>query len=341
MSLGAKLATGLAVVALLTAALAVGLTELRLPSQPEALALVQGAADALPTVALRGVVLTTVRTPDGPVQMRAEVHRGDGRVQLKYLDGPAKGMQVFRQGDLVWSTGEMGHTRRIAGLAEGELRPDLLDRNYRFRIIGHATVAGRPVTQVRGVGPAGSLLIAVDDETGFPLMLERRSREGEVMTSTVYQTANLAVDPPAPVEPPAEARRDRGPEGGRPVGVAQMGAEGRFTPLQPRYLPTGFQLQGSFLHETPRGPLGELRYTDGLRTFSVLERSASNEDATRSRGEDRQGRGRGSMMHFRGAGGGGIRRTIQGTTAVVVGGVAEPEMARVADSLQPVQGSGG
>jgi len=338
----------------------------------EALALAQRAAQALETVTIKGTVRTLALSPRGPVEARAEVHRGEGRVHIRYLSGPAEGMEVHRDGASVWSCGPEGAERHRAQIGDAGWSHELMRRNWQFRLRGEASVAGRPAALLTARGPGGRLAVAADRETGFPLLLKRSAPDGRTLSETVWETADFSVAPPPQVEPPADTQvAERSRRRRVPVEEAQQAVD--FTLLAPARLPSGFALDGWFVRERRRGVVVEARYTDGLRPLLVIEQSAraaaaepdgperpdrvAREGQRRGPGDgppadgparqpghmhDRPmmgGRGmhHGPMMHMRGAGGRAVRREIDGVLVTVIGPDLGEALTDVLESMEPVQ----
>lgn len=259
----------------------------------EALTLAQQSARALETVAVKGTVRTLASTPRGPVEARAEMHRGAGRVHIHYLSGPAAGMEVHRDGDSIWSSGPEGIDIRRAQIGERGWSHELMRRNWHFQLRGERTVAGRPGRLLTARGPGGRLTVVADRETSFPLVLKRSSPDGRTLSETVWETADFSVGPPPPTEPPANAQVIE--HGRRRVSPDEARAAAGFALLAPTRVPSGFTLEGWFVHERRYGTLVETRYTDGLRPLLIIQQSASaaaEAAARREResGGDREGR---------------------------------------------------
>ncbi|HUS79857.1 MAG TPA: sigma-E factor regulatory protein RseB domain-containing protein, partial [Armatimonadota bacterium] len=315
-------------------------------SDPRAVELMRHAMRSLHETPVQGVVVTRVRTPDGWKEARADVHRGEGRARVHYLTGPATGTTVIRQGGRVWSVGpgdEPEHLSLLAGGPGERLTGEALHRNYRVRIAGTEQIAGRPATIISATGRFGSQRLAIDDQTHFPLLMERYDARGELRASTVYERADFAVQPPPRQEPP---QRAQGPadEGTRFSSIQELKAKVRFTLYQPSYLPKGFQLQDARLRGDQRGQFATVRYSDGMRTILVIQTDSSQPPMPRSprgpeggrtrepRGEHRGERGEHGprhLTHMRGAGTDAIRRDMDGTRVIVVGGIPRNELARV------------
>ncbi len=332
---------------------------------PAAMALVREAAAALDSVAVRGEVVTRVRTPRGLVESRAIVHRGDGRVVIEYLSGPAEGIEVYRQQGVVWAKGPRGVHRR-ADVGERSMRRELLERNWRFRMAGERSMAGRAVRVVKGTGPGGGLTVAVDTETSFPLGMRRTDPGGKLISSTIWQSADFTVEPPPRRDPPAP--EECGPVCPRreATTLAELRGKVDWALLRATWLPDGFNDERWFLHETHIGRVVELRYSDGLRALIIIQRPRVKRPAAqtapdgqrrseqrdgveppgsgtwRERVQDRRAERvdrrvmRGPMHRMRGVGGDAVRRAVDGTIAIVIGPLPAEQLERVANGLEPI-----
>ncbi|MFW5866490.1 MAG: sigma-E factor regulatory protein RseB domain-containing protein [Armatimonadota bacterium] len=354
-------------VALVVAVLLIVGLILRYTGEPgeDATALVQQAARALDEVAVQGTVKTIVRTPDGRVETRARMHRGDGRFRMRLLSGPGEGSEVFRQGDAVWVEREGAERVRRASVGEHALRNELLERNWEFRTAGTRRIAGRRVTLVRGEGRGGSINLAIDQETGFPLHISRRDRQGKTISETTWVDADFSVQPPPKAEPPPAPRDERRR---RAVSLEEAREAVSFTVLEPGWLPEGWELQGWYLLDREIGMMLQARFSDGLRSMMIIQLDAegirdmmrgrvqqrrermegeggprSGETRRRPR-DDRQGPPqprremreriqRHGSMHMRGAGADASRRVIDGTLVVVTGPIGDDTRERVLASM--------
>lgn len=347
-------------IALVVAALAIAMAVVALVLYPrlappagsdEGLELAQRSAHALDTVSIRGIVRTIAQTSRGPVETRAEVHRGEGRVVIRYLSGPAKGTVIHRQGEMVWALGPHGRLRRWARLTDSLWRRNLLARNWRFRIVGRSRVAGRPVVVFTGTGPGGELTVSADRETAFPLAIKRKEPDGKLLTASEWESADFSVAPPARMQIPQMAAGGMGSRWER-LPIHELQARVDFELLQPRWLPDGFELDGWYLHQGHGGTVVETRYTDGLRPLMILQRQLSIERGNGLRPEPRAGprqrggmtrgmrgmAGHGRLMRLRAAAGGrAVRRQIDGVQVVVVGAAPIDQLERIVNSMQPVK----
>ena len=362
-------AAAIAIVVVVAAVAIVG--DPRTPSG-DADELVHQAARALRHTPVKGTLVTTVNTPQGETELTAQMHRGEGRFVIDYLSGPAEGNRVHRQRGAVWVEGQAERGPRRADVSERELRDDLLRRNWDFAITGTRRVAGRPTTVVRGTGPGGTTIMAVDRETGFPLHMSRRGRDGGLISETTWTTADFAVEAPPRIDPP-----DR-PEGRHRAATTLQEARAAvdFTVFEPLWIPDGWELQDWYLLERPQHPGGsvvEARYSDGIRTVAIIQRKHTprvtdrdrpaqnglNQDPPRripgsGRGErtrsverQEQGAGQGERAgwetrpddngagrHMRGSGGDASRRVIDGTVIIVIGPLSEQQRDRILDEMR-------
>jgi len=320
-------------------------------SDTRAKELLRAAAQSLHHTAVQGTVITRVYLREGWREARAEVHRGGGRAQVRYLDGPAAGTTVYRQGRDVWAvSGEGAPSRRVDLPADPTeaLARHLLHDHYHARVVGERIIAGRPAVMIEAGGARGRVALGVDRETSFPLLMERYDADGQLRVSTVYESADFSGPPPPPVEPPEGAVRRRF-GGQRYNSLAEAKGKVSFTLYQPGYIPAGFELQGVHVHDGALVNLVGSRYSDGLNWFVIVQRAeregqAEPEPRRHGAGEHRRdGRGRHGMrgprgmMHLPGGPmGDAVRRAMDGTVVLVMGSVPRDELARIADSLKPV-----
>ncbi|MBD3292891.1 MAG: hypothetical protein GF393_08215, partial [Armatimonadia bacterium] len=232
--------------------------------------LVRRASEALRQVAVKGTVRTFARTPEGERKVEAKMHRGDGRFVMSFLGGPAEGATVYRQQGAVWVEREGGQAVRRADVGDEGLGRELLERNWTFTSEGTRRVAGRWATLVRGTGPGGSIELAVDRKTDFPLHISRRDPRGQLISETTWTEADFSVEAPPKAKPPK--RRDRPHR--KAMTLEEIRAAVDFTVHEPGWLPEGWELQGWYLREGQRGQMVQARYSDGLRPMMVIQLSA-------------------------------------------------------------------
>lgn len=326
-------------------------------AQQRAVELMLAAQEAREATTALGTVV--IRSPglDGPQGVRAQVHRGAGRAAIHYLDGPARDARVFREGGRVWR-GAGRATRPLLLEAGGEvarLDADLLARNYVARVVGSEQIAGRPAMHLalRRRDGGGGLHMWLDRETHFPLRTVVVNHAGRALSDTAYESIDYGVGPPR-LPPPEGVQEPRFSV--RPTTPEQAAQEAGFQPLQPAYLPPGFELVGWHLHRFRggRGPAIGLRYTDGLAGLSVIQMKAPERrgGAARPRGAgsepereaQRHRRGTGAaadtphVPRRRGAppgtGEGKVAREYGDITVIVIGELPQDELQRVADNMR-------
>jgi len=306
------------------------------PLDPEAFRLMARAAQALEEVPVSGMIETKVWFRGEQREARAKVQRGAGRVHIEYLSGPTAKAEVFKQGQMVWACGRGEGKQRAESFSQPGWRSELVSQNYRARILGSREVAGRTVDLVRGSGSWGNLLLGVDRDTGFPLLMERYAPDGRLVAATVYREAKFGGQPPQERKPPAILAAQP-PELGPPMTAEELQRRAGFSILLPSYLPKGFEFQGYYLRQRPRWDLAEIHYTDGLRVLLVIERQVPGQGRGGGPGYGRGRDGRGPMMQLRGLHGDGVRRVLGDTLVIVLGSLPARQLGRIADSLQPLR----
>lgn len=234
------------------------------------------------TACLTGDLTTTVRVGDDLLTAQASLASGPDRSVLTFASGKYARWRIVEQDGLVWRVdprgqpqpgqGGIGGQSTMAGLGG---RRGLTDLVIRQGLPGR--LAGRTVQHYE-ISPLGKskarLELAVDAETGYPLATTRYGTRGRMLSSTVFHTVTFGVKPPARVPVPAVAQAS-GPAKSilhtRVATAADLEKALGGPLLRPRQLPEGFSLVGYYLNQTPRGPLAETRYSDGLRVLVLLQ----------------------------------------------------------------------
>lgn len=241
----------------------------------EARQVLRGVRQARQSATLEGTMATSVRLRDKLVTAQAKIRRAPGIVHLRYETGRFANWQIIEQDGMVWRVGPDGKPQTWEyGVEPGggglPMRPDL-----RVTRAGGGRVAGRPVDRYKVQAPDGGparVEIAIDREKRYPLRISRYDSRGKLVSESVYESVNYAAAPPQtlPVPKVATARRE-GRQHARKHSEEELVKAFGAPLLKPTYLPPGFQLRGMFSHETRRGTPAEMRYSDGLRTLSVLQ----------------------------------------------------------------------
>lgn len=275
------------------------------PAQPSAWDKVWRSEEAAKQVSAVGRAQTMIVLDGGEVQAVAQVHAERGKLRLDYEALHRKWSLIDDGERLV----RLDPRRRRAiviprpGLA---LDRNLAERNYVALVTegGPVVIAGRPTEVIdivpRGEGPRVWRLW-LDEETGFVLKRERHAVTGKRISGTEYLEIEFNV--------PARSGLFEVPKGWETVGpserrkdlsLKELSRRVGFDVLSPHNLPSGYVPWGRY--ESRQGPghgtMAELRYTDGLRVLSILQREPRagagppGEGPPPGRmGRDRRGRG--------------------------------------------------
>lgn len=246
-------------------------------SPQEARTLVGQVQAARRNTTLTARLLTTIRLEGQTLRSEATLARGPGVVQVEYLTGRFAGWKLFVQDGLVWRVDPQGKAQPSPAGADPsglgmKFSPDLI-----VHYDGFGWAAGRRALRYTvappHAGPA-RVRLALDAQTLYPLRLLRYGPHGQLLSATTYESVNYKAPSPPRVVVPAVAARAEGHPAGRKTRVAKPEELAKMLGgplLKPKYVPAGFQLSGTFLHETVRRKTAELRYSDGLRTLAVLQ----------------------------------------------------------------------
>ncbi len=329
----------------------------RQASDSEAVALLAQAQQARATLSLRGQVVTRLLVRERMVQAEADVARGEGRVILKYKTGPKAGMRIIKQGGQVWVVSKERARCVHRGLVEHPLpNPQVLQKNFVVTKSSDGLVAGRPTTVVvvrprsglgrRGKRRDGHIAVWLDNETHFPLAIQRFSGE-RLVSETYYTSVQFNVPPPPRWQPPAGEQR--GPRAGQQPSLDFQKADEHTASRilgtdvrRPAYVPAGFTEGGiwavTIQHRGRRArPLKaiQIRYSDGLRFVTIIERSRRPEalaehprPGTAAERDDGEAR----IVHLRGRC--VARRVVDGIVVNVAGQLPDVELLKIARSIQ-------
>lgn len=154
----------------------------------------------------------------------------------------------------------------------------LLERNFRLKVLRKERVAGRltHVVDVQPVHPGRpSQRFWMDEETGLPLRVERRSPQGALLSKSEFRKIQV------PTKLPADAFEFALPARARVSSSVQMIATGStlteikpptpFPVKMPTYLPSGFEVVTVHLFENRGIRSIHWRLSDGLDTLSLFQ----------------------------------------------------------------------
>lgn len=257
--------------------------------------LLQRVHTARRTLTLTGRLSTSIQMQGRQLRADAEMQRAPGIIHLTYTSGRFAGWKLIEQDGLVWRISPEGKPEASPISPETGLglpaHPGLSIRDGGL-IRRAGRIARRYIVHPPGENTDARLVIAVDSKTGYPLSIQRYGHGGTLVSATIYREVTYGTPPPPRIEPPAQAAAWQQRRQGSP---AKMMTEQELEKavgwklLKPQYVPDGFQLRGYFLRETRRMTLGEIRYSDGLRTLVVSQGKAPE----RPQGAAAEPRGRG------------------------------------------------
>jgi outer membrane lipoprotein-sorting protein len=208
---------------------------------------------------------------EGPMRQRQEFLTADGQVNDV----------VVSDGQIRWHYMARLKTVKVMPLDHAhnlERRLALLQKNYRFAVMGQAHQAGRLVllTQFTPVH-RGNMVhrLWIDFETHLPLVVERRTEDGRLVDRSEYTHIDYGV------HFDAQTFRFKIPEGSHVESDTTVLAHGdgqtvqpkvmNFHPALPRELPEGYALLSwqYFLSHT-QVPTFNWRFADGMNLLSLF-----------------------------------------------------------------------
>ncbi len=223
------------------------------------------------TLAVKGEVVTRVRVRGQMVSAGARIHRGSGRMQLEFVSGRANGAQIVQQQGSVRQISPDGETVRKLPHNPLDAMPRA-GKNARVTVSPGSTIAGRPTDKIT-VKPAtqsqARLQIWADKANSFPLRMDRYNAQGQLVSSTRYKEVSFSAEAPTIVKLPAEAtpKQKQTAKVDKQKATELLGQD----PVMPEYVPDGFDFQGYYHHQSRRGDIVALRYSDGVRLLTILQ----------------------------------------------------------------------
>lgn len=300
-------------------------------------------------VSLSGRVRTKATLEGKPREATAEVYVSHGKLRLDYQAGARHWSLLDNGQNLIRLQPDQ---KRARVLRRPQLAFDraLAERNYVARRTRTDTVAGRPVDVIE-IAPRGHgnpvWRLWVDRASSFVLKREQYNVDGRLTTATEYLAVDFSARPAAQLfETPADYTREPEQVRGERLGLEALVARAGFPVRRPRYLPPGYVfLSGSFrpearepraeararLRGSPSGPAATLRYTDGLRILSIVQRPAQLPRGNTAR----RGRAPENPLEVVDRGDEKVlRRRAGDRVIVVVGDLTQDELVRVANGVE-------
>lgn len=207
---------------------------------------------------------------------------GLARFRYEYQQGPLRGKVAGCDGKREWRYDPASNTLLtfpcLPALPSQALG-DLILENYIVEEGGHEQWNSRPVRRLilkpRRLGALWGRML-LDEELRLPLLVERWSEEGELLSRTVCRFVEELSAEEVPEEtfaPPKTAREER-VAFPLPIEAGRLQEELGFRPREPRGLPKGYRLLLRSLYRCPCGcgmKAAEWHYTDGLQILSVFQ----------------------------------------------------------------------
>lgn len=251
------------------------------PGDLHGLALLQRAYEAGSRVAYRGTQFMSSWTPAGGAEGSAGTGAATGAgtvsvvAEVDHL--PGRGTLVRLQGTPAAPEGQLfaapaddpGALGAAATPGGGLGALSLLARNFRLRVAGSATVAGRRATVVEAIHRTDGELAArfwVDRRTGLLLRREVLDQSGHIARASAFVELDIgpasAVRDFPPMLPPASAKRLT------PAALAEVRGQGCTCPLE---LPGGLELYHARTLQDTAAEVLHLSYSDGLSSVSLFQ----------------------------------------------------------------------
>jgi len=251
----------------------------RAPAQPSAWDKVWRSEEAAKQVSAVGRAQTMIVLDGGEVQAVAQVHAERGKLRLDY-DALHRKWSLIDDGERLVHLDPRRRRAMITPRPGFVLDRSLAERNYVAFVTEEASavIAGRPTEVIdivpRGEGPRVWRLW-LDKETGFVLKRERHSVTGRRISGTEYLEIEFNVPTDSDLFGVPKGWESVGPsERQQDLSLEELSRRMGFDVLSPHNLPSGYVPWGRY--ESRRGPghgtMAELRYTDGLRVLSILQR---------------------------------------------------------------------
>jgi len=230
---------------------------------------------------LSGTSETVLFTPQGQVKAQTRVFwSSQGMIRTEYLTGPAAGRVLVTRPLDAWEyrPGEKKVYLTLFGAA-ADLEKDweMIAANHAFEDQGTERIAGREtrIVNIRSKYPGRpSRKLWIEPQMGVILKSEFRDASNALASATAFTSIDFnGKANPGLFSPPSGIPVVSTEGGQQPVSVEELAKLVGFPLVYPRSLPEGFRFQGVYPYRCRRGAYSaQLRYTDGLTSFSVFER---------------------------------------------------------------------
>lgn len=269
-----------ALLALLLGAPASAAARAPAPAPPSAWDKVWRSEDAAKQVSAAGRARTMAVLDGEEVQAVAHVQAEHGKLRLDY-EALHRKWSLIDDGERLVRLDPRRRQALVTPRPGFALDRSLAERNYLARVMESdpVIIAGRTTEIVdivpRGEGPRVWRLW-LDKETGFPLKRERYAVTGRRISGTEYLEIKFEVPaPPDLFEVPKGWQTVGDSERRHDMSLEELSRSVGFDVSLPRNLPSGYVPWGRYVSTEGRGrgTTAELRYTDGLRVLTILQRA--------------------------------------------------------------------
>jgi outer membrane lipoprotein-sorting protein len=269
-----------------------------------------------------------------------EVRQKDGRMQMDYKSGIFAGLSIIGDGNKMMRVDSKNRTAVVSAIPFSQDDISLLLSNYEVILEGTEQIDGRP-TQILQVKSRNiknpSKKLWIDKETFMPLRSEHYNSDGVLTTLTFYTQVNYDVKiKDSDFSPPKGCQIVEAQRNMQKFSREQISETVGFDIVEPKYLPSGYVLDGLYLFYPMHQRKGvHIRYVDGLNTISVFECSHPH-----------FGRGMGRMRRMRhgwqdrpkcefldNRQGRAIRMMKGDLNITLVADIAEAELQKISDSF--------
>lgn len=290
---------------------------------------------------LSGVMHTTTVLQTGEISSEVVVYRKGGMTRYEYRAPELGGLVLIDRGDTLIRLNPATRTATVETVHRSPATVDLVLKNYEASLTGQERLLGRLVDVVtlkprRGSGPSRKMWI--DRLTGVVLRTEQYNSTGKLVSRSAYLSVDWNANPDDSLfaVPAGWKQVPSALQSERHWDKAELSRKMGFTVQEPKYIPSGFVLDGFHLfYRSNMLPSAHIRYVDGLNSFSVFEHRCPP-GGGRGRGfrwGRRMGR-RGSCELFTSNEGNALVKEAGGIRFIVVGDLPEAELQKVIDRLR-------
>jgi len=237
-------------------------------------------------IPLEATIITTVYRNNLPDTIKSMVKwNGKGAKLIHYISGTETRFTILQTDDTIWSLGNKKQRRTCKKITSIDqpgkiLHFDLLQKNYTIRIDEKTVVAKRD-TYLFEINPTNSgnpyLKLWIDCERGIILKREYYDHESKLKSYTEITGVDFSpnIDPVDFTLPDTVLNKAGIHQNTEIDSIQQLSNIVGFNVHKPVKLPPGYILTGYFVYRCSKGVSSALlRFSDGLNSFSLIQRYA-------------------------------------------------------------------